>query len=213
MDSNTQDTPPSAPPNGTGPRPPSGTRMWIDFGPLVVFLVTNFIFKDAFIATGALMAAVLIAVIASLKIEHRIPPMTLFTAIAVGIFGGLTIWMQDEEFIKIKLTIINVLFGVVLLGGVAMGHSLLKSLLGQSLALSDEAWRSLTVRYALFFLATAGINEIVRRQVDWDTYVNFKVFGVLGLTVIFSLTQAPFLNRHIQRSGGGGTGSGSSPQI
>jgi intracellular septation protein len=131
----------------------------------------------------------------------------------VGIFGGLTIWMQDEEFIKIKLTIINVLFGVVLLGGVAMGHSLLKSLLGQSLALSDEAWRSLTVRYALFFLATAGINEIVRRQVDLDTYVNFKVFGVLGLTVIFSLTQAPFLNRHIQRSGGGGTGSGSSPQI
>ena len=188
----------STPPTPSEPERPSSARMWIDFGPLAVFLVVNVVWKDPFIATGALMAAVLVAVAASWKLERRVPPMTLFTAIAVGIFGGLTVALRDELFIKLKLTIVNVLLGLVLIVGVAAGKSPLKALLGESLPLRDAAWRTLTLRYAVFFFATAGINELVRRQVEWDTYVTFKVFGMLGLTLIFTITQAPFLNREIQ---------------
>ena len=184
------------------PKPRSSSKFWIDFGPLLVFLVTTFLTKDPFMATGALMVAVLVAVIASLKIEGRIPPMTLFTAVAVGIFGGLTVWLQDELFIKLKVTIVNILLGAVLLGGVAAGKSPLKALLGDSLPLGDAAWRTLTIRYALFFFVTAGINEVVRRYVEWDTYVTFKVFGMMGLTLIFTITQAPFLNRELQAAEG-----------
>ncbi len=202
MDSNSEKTEPPAPSGSSeeaaGPsKRPGGFRAWIDYGPLAVFFIVNLVTKDPFQATGGLMIAVLIALLASWKIERRIPKMTLYTAIGVGIFGGLTLWLKDETFIQMKLTIVNVLMGLGLLGGVLAGKSPLKSLLGDSLPLSDPAWRKLTVRYALFFLATAGINEIVRRQVTWETYVNFKVFGMILLTIGFTATQLPFLSREL----------------
>ena len=134
--------------------------------------------------------------------------MTIFTAAAVGIFGALTIWLQDDLFIKLKVTIINVLLAAVLIAGHLTGKSLLKMLLGPSLPLSEEGWRGLTLRYAGFFLILAAINEAVWRSVSTDTWVTFKVFGILGLTVVFAVSQVYMLQRHLLAEDGGPGGVG-----
>ena len=174
----------------------SRSKLWIDYGPLLVFFLTNAVF-GIFAATGALIVAVAIAVAFSWKVERRVPPMTLFTGVAVLVFGGLTLWLQDETFIKVKLTIINLLLAAILFVGLLTGRPLLKALLGDALQLTDAGWRGLTLRYAVFFCVLAAVNEVVWRRVSTDTWVTFKVFGVLGLTVVFTLVQTPFLQRHL----------------
>jgi intracellular septation protein len=112
------------------------------------------------------------------------------------VFGGLTLILQDELFIKLKPTIVNVLFGLILLGGLAAGKSFLKSVLGEAFAMTDEGWRKLTWRWAVFFFALALANEFVWRNFSTDQWVTFKVFGIMPLTILFSLTQLPTMLRH-----------------
>ena len=114
----------------------------------------------------------------------------------VLVFGGLTVALNDELFIKLKPTIVNTLFGVILLGGLAMGRPLLRPLLGAVFALNETGWRKLSFRWALFFFALAIVNEIVWRNVTTDMWVNFKVFGIMPLTVLFSLAQMPLIARY-----------------
>jgi intracellular septation protein len=116
------------------------------------------------------------------------------------VFGGLTLWLQNETFIKVKVTLINALFGTILLSGLFFGKQLLKLVLGEALKMDDEGWRILTLRWGLFFFALAGLNEIVWRTVSTDLWVNFKVFGILPLTLLFALSQAPLMNRHMIES-------------
>jgi intracellular septation protein len=118
------------------------------------------------------------------------------TAIVVVVFGGLTLFLQNEEFIKLKPTIIYVLFGVVLLGGLAFRKPLLGMVLDSVFNLTDEGWRKLTLRWALFFLALAVLNEVVWRTQSTDFWVSFKVFGVLPLTFIFAALQYPLLTKY-----------------
>ena len=172
-------------------------RPLLDLGPLLVFFVANWRF-DIYVATGALIAAAALAMLVSWRLDGRVSPMMLFTTVAVLVFGGLTIALRDERFIQIKLTVVYALLGSVLLGGLATGRPLLKPLLGQALALSDEGWRRLSLRFALFFLFLAVLNEVLRRSVSLDTWVSFKVFGVLLLTLVFTLLQAPLIQRHSQ---------------
>jgi intracellular septation protein len=113
----------------------------------------------------------------------------------VVVFGGLTLWLQNETFIKLKPTIIYVLFAVVLLGGLAFGKSLLGYVFDAVFKLTDEGWRKLTLRWGLFFVVLAVLNEIVWRSVSTDTWVTFKVFGFLPLTFLFALAQMPLINR------------------
>lgn len=168
----------------------------VDYVPLAAFLAGYLLNdKDLMKATIWLMIATAAAVLVSIIIERRIPWMPLTTAIIVAVFGGLTLWFNDETFIKMKPTIIQFLFAAVLLGGLAFGKALLKPLLQSAWTLRDEAWRTLTLRFGLFFIATGILNEIVWRTQSTDFWFAFKLFGLIGLTMVFFISQTPFILR------------------
>jgi intracellular septation protein len=166
-----------------------------DYGPIAVFLLA-FYLADLFVATAALMAATAVALALSLAINRRVPAMPLITAGVVGVFGALTLIFNDETFIKLKPTIVQVLIAAILLGGLAFGKSLLKPVMGSAWPMDDDGWRKLTRNFGLFFLAMAALNEAVWRTQTTELWVNFKVFGIMALTFAFSMTQIPLLNRH-----------------
>jgi intracellular septation protein len=148
-----------------------------------------------FVATALFIVATLISLGVSLAITRRLPVMPLITGIVVLVFGGLTLLLQNEVFIKMKPTIVNSLFGAVLLGGLYFGKSLLGYVFDSVFQLTSEGWRKLTLRWGLFFLLLAVLNEIVWRSVSTDAWVSFKVFGVMPITLIFTFTQVPLLLR------------------
>jgi len=181
--------------SGTPSTPASRFKPLLDFGPLFVFFLVNT--KWGLLpATATLVPLSVVALIVSWKLEGRVSRVALFGTLAVIVFGGLTLAMRDETFIKVKLTVLYALFGLVLTIGLVRGKPLLKSLLGSNLRLTDAGWRLLTLRFALFFFFLAGLNEVLRRTLSTDAWVTFKVFGVLGATILFSLSQTPLISRH-----------------
>jgi intracellular septation protein len=197
-------------------------KLALDFGPLVLFFWANAkpeLFlplltpwlpdhlvagekAGIFAATAVFMIAVLVALVVSYVLTRHLPIMAIVTAVIVVVFGGLTLVLHNDLFIKVKPTIIYVLFGGVLLGGLAFGKSLLGMVFEQMFNLTDEGWRKLTFRWALFFLALAVLNEIVWRTQSTDVWVTFKAFGVLPLTFIFGAFQYPLLRRHEAKPAG-----------
>jgi len=188
------ETPANASGDSISPRL-QGLKLLVEIGPLVVFFIGNTQY-DIFVATGAFMAATAVSLIASRLIFKRVPAMPLVTGIFVFLMGGLTLYLHDELFIKLKPTIVNVLFASILLGGLAYGHSLLKYLFSDVFQLLDEGWRKLTLRWALFFLFLAVLNEIVWRFFSTDFWVAFKVFGIMPLTLVFSIMQLGLMQRY-----------------
>jgi intracellular septation protein len=170
-------------------------KLVLDLGPLLVFFVANSRF-GIFAATGAFMAAIVIALAVAYALTRHLPIMPLVTAVVVLVFGTLTLVLHDELFIKVKPTIIYVLFGGVLLVGLAFGKSLLGVVFDSVFHLTEEGWRRLTLRWALFFLALAVLNEIVWRTWSTDVWVSFKVFGVVPLTFVFAALQYPLLTKY-----------------
>ena len=148
-----------------------------------------------FAATAVFMVAMLVSVTLSRLIVGKAPIMPLVSAVVVLVFGGLTLWLQDDHFIKLKPTIVNGLFGVVLMGGLFFGKSLLSIVLDSVFRLSDAGWRKLTFRWALFFFFLAIVNEVVWRNFSTDFWVNFKVFGIMPITMAFALAQTPLIMR------------------
>lgn len=167
----------------------------IEYGPLGVFFATYWI-AGIFAATAAIMVATVTALAIAWVTERRIPKVPLVSGVLLMVFGGLTLWFQNETFLKMKPTIIYVLFAAVLIGAVALRRSPLKALLGHALELDDKGWTSLTVRFGLFFLVMAGLNELVWRTQSTDFWVNYKVFGSIGLMFLFFILQAPLIQRH-----------------
>jgi intracellular septation protein len=170
-------------------------KLVLDIGPLVLFFAANSRF-GIFAATGAFMVAVLIALAVSYAMTRHIAIMPVVTAVIVLVFGGLTLFLHDELFIKLKPTIIYVLFGGTLLGGLAFDKPFLSILFDQMFHLADEGWRRLTWRWALFFFALAVLNEIVWRTQTTDFWVSFKLFGVVPLTFLFGALQMPLINKY-----------------
>ncbi len=170
-------------------------KLALEMGPLVIFFVTNSSF-GIFDATRAFMVATVIALVASRLLFGRVAVMPLVTAVFVIVFGGLTIWLQDELFIKMKPTIVNGLFATMLLGGAALGHSLLRYVFGDVFHLTGEGWRQLTIRWGFFFVALAVLNEIVWRNFTTDGWVAFKTFGIMPLTMVFAIGQLGLLKKH-----------------
>ena len=170
-------------------------KLVLDLGPLILFFLANARY-GIFVATGTFMAAVAIALAVSYALTRHVAVMPLVTLIVVLVFGGLTLILQDELFIKLKPTIIYLLFAGVLLGGLVFRKPLLGMVFDSVFHLTDEGWRKLTIRWALFFLALAVLNEIVWRTQTTDVWVTFKVFGVVPLTFVFAAMQYPLLSKY-----------------
>ncbi len=177
----------------TGSRPL--LKLLIELGPLVAFFLV-YARAGIYWATGALMVATVLALIASRTMFGRLLVVPVVTAVLVVVFGGLTFWLDDPRFIKIKPTIINLLFAGVLLVGLMTRRPLLKMLFGEAFNLTEEGWRRLSVRWTLFFLVLAGLNEAVWRNFSESAWVSFKVFGILPLTLIFAMAQIGLIKRY-----------------
>jgi len=185
-------------------------KLALELGPLGVFFLFNArgeqiaeafpvlqsIGQPIFLATAAFMVAITISLTVSLWLTRRLPIMPLVSGVVVLVFGALTLWLHDELFIKLKPTIVNCLFGSILLGGLLFGKSLLGYVFDSAFKLTDEGWRKLTLRWGLFFFVLAVINEIVWRSFSTDFWVNFKVFGVMPITLLFTLTQLPLIQKY-----------------
>ena len=161
---------------------PQLIKMALELGPLVVFFIVNSR-ADIFTGTAWFMGAMVISLLLSWLLLKKIAIMPLVTAVVVLIFGGLTLWLHDDTFIKMKPTIVDSLFGIVLLGGLAFHQSLLRYVFGDVYKLKPEGWTILTLRWGLFFFALAALNEIVWRTQSTDFWVGFKAFGVIPLKV------------------------------
>jgi intracellular septation protein len=170
-------------------------KLALDLGPLLLFFFANSRF-DIFVATATFMVAIVVAMAVSYALTRHFPIMTIVTAIIVLVFGGLTLFLHNDTFIKIKPTIIYLLFGGVLLGGLVFNKPLLGTVLDSMFQLTEEGWRKLTLRWALFFFALAVLNEIVWRTTSTNVWVDFKVFGVMPLTFLFGALQVPLLQKY-----------------
>ncbi|HEV2508187.1 septation protein A [Bosea sp. (in: a-proteobacteria)] len=200
----------AASPNGAKPINPL-LKLALEFGPLAIFFFVNSygdrwfgVAEDRriFVATGVFIAASLIALALSKIVMNHLPRMAIVNAVVVTVFGGLTLALDDAFFIKVKPTIVNTLFGCILLGGLYFGRSLLALVLDSVLQLDEEGWRRLTLRWGLFFFVLAALNEVVWRTQTQDFWVAFKVWGVMPLTMIFALAQTPLILKHeIKREG------------
>jgi intracellular septation protein len=179
-------------------------KLVLELGPLVLFFMAN-AYSDRFgvaegrrifAATAVFIVVTLVALTVHYALVRKLPIMPLVSGVVVVVFGGLTLWLDNEAFIKLKPTIVNTLFGVVLLVGLYFGKPLLAVVLDSVFELTDEGWRKLTFRWALFFFVLAVLNEIVWRTQTTDVWVSFKVFGIMPITVLFALLQTPLLMRH-----------------
>ncbi|MCC7276447.1 MAG: septation protein A [Alphaproteobacteria bacterium] len=167
----------------------------IDYGPLAAFLVAYYA-GGIMAATVAVMAATVVVLALAWFVERRVAVIALVTGVVVMVFGGLTLWFDDATFIKLKPTLVYLLFAVVLLVGVRLGKQPLKLVFGGVFHLTAAGWRGLTLRWAGFFLGMAALNEAIWRTQSDAFWVNFKVFGLIGLTIAFTLAQMPYMRRH-----------------
>ncbi|MEM7636148.1 MAG: septation protein A [Pseudomonadota bacterium] len=186
-------------------------KLALELGPLVVFFfvnakgaalierfgLENLFPQPIFLATAVFMVVMLISIAVSWILSRHLAIMPLITGVVVLVMGGLTLWLQDDTFIKVKPTIVNVFFGAVLLIGLAFGRSLLAYVFDAAFALDTQGWRKLTLRWGIFFLFLAGLNEFVWRTQSTDFWVAFKVWGTMPLTMVFALAQLPLMQKHM----------------
>jgi len=185
-------------------------KLALELGPLMVFFFANargdWLIErfpvlasfggPIFIATALFMVATAVALCASWVLLRNLPIMPLVSGIVVFVFGALTLWLHNETFIKIKPTIINTMFGVILLGGLLFGKSLLGYVFDSAFRLNAEGWRKLTLRWGFFFLFLAVLNEAVWRSFSTDFWVAFKVWGTMPITLLFTFAQMPLVMKH-----------------
>jgi intracellular septation protein len=174
---------------------PQIRRLALDLGPLFLFFA-SFQFAGIFVATGIFMVAVLAALGLGWHLEKKLSPIPLITAILVMIFGGLTLYLHNDVFIKMKPTILYAIFGAVLLGGLLFNRLFIKYVFAEAFDLTEKGWRGLTWRWGIFFLILAVLNETIWRNTSTATWVAFKVWGIMSLIFLFALAQTPFLFKH-----------------
>jgi intracellular septation protein len=177
-------------------------RLMTDLGPLLVFFLVNFLAPvpdvlRIFYATGAFMAAMIAAMLVSYLRYHHISPLLWFSGIMVVILGGITIWLHNDVFIKMKPTLYYLLIASLLGFGLATRRNLLKMVLGAAYpGLSEHGWKLLSRNWAIFFLVMAAVNEAVWRNTDTSFWIGFKLWGFLPATFLFALANVPMLMKH-----------------
>jgi intracellular septation protein len=176
---------------------PQGLKMALDFAPLVAFFVA-YKLGGVYWATGIIIALTIVSLIIGYMITGKLAKFPLFSGILITVMGGLTLYLQNDVFVKMKPTAANVIFAAILGGGLLANRMFLKDLLGSAIEMPETAWRTLTWRWVVFFLLLAGLNEYVWRTLSEATWVNFKVFGLMGLTLVFVLANAPFMAKHMK---------------
>jgi intracellular septation protein len=174
-------------------------KLLVELGPLIVFFTVN-ARAGIFWGTACFMAATIVSLVASRALLGRVPTMPLVTGVFVIVFGGLTLWLKDDLFIKLKPTIVNSLFATILFAGLYTNRLFLKTVFGDVMRLTEPGWRKLTVRWGCFFVFLALLNEVVWRSFSTDAWVSFKVFGVMPLTMAFAIAQVGLLKRHELRA-------------
>jgi len=187
--------PPEVTTTARAAQPATPLKLAIELGPLLLFFAVNAA-AGIYAATGAFMVATFAALGFAWWRYHKVPVMLLVTAAIVLVFGGLTLYLRDETFIKLKPTIVYLIFAALLTGGLLMRKPVLELLFSAAFSLTEEGWRKLTWRWALFFLAMAIVNEVVRRNFSTDFWVSFKAFGFLPLTFLFAVAQVPLMQRY-----------------
>lgn len=170
-------------------------KLAIEIGPLALFFITN-AKAGIFTATGVFMVAIVISLTLSYIMDRKLAIMPMVTGVVVLVFGGLTLYLNDDTFIKIKPTIVNTLFAGILLGGLAFNKTFLSVVFNGVFKLKPEGWRILTIRWGLFFVFLAIVNEVVWRNYTTDQWVSFKVFGIMPITMVFALAQMSVLNKY-----------------
>ena len=170
----------------------------LELGPLAVFFV-GYQWGDFFIATASFMVALFASMLVSYGLTRHVPMMSIVSAVIVAVFGGLTLYLHDETFFRMKPTIIYALFGAALIGGLLFGKPLLSAVLGTAMSLTEEGWKILSLRWGIFFFVLAGLNEIVRLYFP-EHWVQFKVFGATLLTMGFAMAQTPVMMRYELKS-------------
>ena len=173
-----------------------GRKLLLDLGPLVVFFATNYITGDFMLAVGLLVAATVVALATGWMLERRISMMALFGCVAVAFFGGLSLYFDNELFIKIKPTVLTVLLAAVIAGGRLLGRNPLGLLMGTQLRMRDAGWRALSWLWVAMFLTTALANEIAWRSLSTDDWVTFKVFGITAISLLFAVLSVPVMTKH-----------------
>ena len=185
-------------------------KLALEIGPLMVFFFGNLrgpwlvqqfpalasLGGPLFVATALFMAATVLSLVVSKFVLGHLPIMPFISGLVVLVFGSLSIYLQDETFIKMKPTIINTLFGAALLGGLAFGKSLLGYVFNAAFQLDEAGWRKLTIRWGIFFLFLAVLNEVIWRNFSDDFWVAFKVWGTMPITILFTLAQMPLIMKH-----------------
>lgn len=194
-------------------------KLALDIGPLILFFFANSrpalflpliaplfpsIAADSaragiFVATAVFMVAIIVALIVSYALIRRFPVMAVLSAVIVLLFGGLTLFLHDDTFIKLKPTLIYLLFAAVLIGGLLARKPLLSMVFDSVFNLTEEGWRKLTIRWAIFFVVMAALNEIVWRTQSTDFWVSFKLFGFVPLTFLFAIAQFPLMKQHEEK--------------
>ncbi|MEM0907759.1 MAG: septation protein A [Pseudomonadota bacterium] len=207
-------------------RQSSFLKLGLELGPLLVFFLVNsraeawslgrFLPIDGFApdqlaimaATAAFMVATIVSLALSLILLGRVPVMPFISGVIVLLFGGLTLYLQDELFIKLKPTIVNLIFAAALLGGLFIFKRPLLALVFESvIQLDQQGWRTLSLRWGLFFIFLAALNEFIWRTFSTDFWVSFKVFGMMPITLIFAMSQLPLMQRHALPEESAATGS------
>ena len=173
-----------------------GRKFLLDLGPLVVFFAANYITGDFMLAVKLLVGATLVALAAGWMLERRVSMMALVGCIAVAFFGGLSVYFEDDFFIKVKPTVLTCLLAAVIAGGRLMGRNPLGAIMGSQIRMHDAGWRAISWVWVAMFLTTALANEIAWRSLSTDDWVTFKVFGITGISLIFTVISVPIMTRH-----------------
>ncbi|MBL8559333.1 MAG: septation protein A [Hyphomonadaceae bacterium] len=203
----------TAPPvAGSDPAKPAtakrgGGQIFVDLGPVIIFMLTYNLSRgrvpegeEIYLATTVFLIATAAALAYAWFKQKRLPPMLIVTAVVVGVFGGLTLALHDPVFIKMKPTIVNLLYASVILGGLAVKQNVWKMLFQSAFpALPDKVWTTFALRWGLFFIFLAGLNEFIWRSFSEVFWANFKVFGVMPLTFVFMLANMPLLMKHMPK--------------
>jgi intracellular septation protein len=179
------------------PAAPGWLQPAVDYGPLGVFFVAYCLF-DVLIGTAAMLAATVAVFGLSLALTRRVPMTTIITSAMIVVFGGMTLWLSDERYLKLQSTLISALFSVILFAGTIFRWPLLSRMFGRAWPMTDRGWRALTMRFAVFFAAMAALNEAIARTQSTEVWVDWNVFGQTILTLAFLAAQWPLLNRHLE---------------